>query len=357
MMSRLDRYIAGKLLAAWVLVWLVMSAIFGLLAFVDEIERVTARYQITDVLRFVLYTLPQRSLELAPVIILLGSILALAGLNKHSEIVAIRAAGVSVRRFFGAVAIPAAVLVLALYATGEFVAAPLYQKADLQRTLIRSGQPNLLTGKGLWSYSNRRFFNVRTLKNIQIPRNIYLYEFTPDGKLVNFIYADRAQLADSRRWNLLGVTQKTLENGVLVTRHHRNLEMGPFWSREELPTLPLSTAGMTPTDLYEYSTYLKSTHQLAGRIEQLFWQRVALPLTTGAMVFLAVPIGAGLGGFRSNAFGRDLAIGAATGILFYLVSQLIQSGGSMLAAPAPVVAFMPVVLVLAGAAGLIYRMR
>ena len=91
--------------------------------------------------------------------------------------------------------------------------------------------------------------------------------------------------------------------------------------------------------------------------EQLFWQRVALPLTTGAMVFLAVPIGAGLGGFRSNAFGRDLAIGAATGILFYLVSQLIQSGGSMLAAPAPVIAFVPVVLVLAGAAGLIYRMR
>lgn len=356
-MNRLDRYIANKLLGGWVLVWLVMSAIFGLLAFVEEIERVTERYQITDALQFVLYTLPQRSLELAPVIILLGSILALAGLNKHSEIIAIRASGVSLSRFFRAVAIPTGALVVILYAASEFIAAPLYQQAELHKTLIRSGQPNLLTGKGLWSNSNRRFFNVRTLKNLQIPRSIYLYEFSADGKLVNFIFADRAQLTDSRRWDLLGVAQKTLQNGVLASQKRDNLEMGPFWSREELPAMPLSTAGMTPSGLYEYSDYLKSTNQLAGRIEQLFWQRIALPLTSGAMVFLAVPIGAGLGTTRSNSFGRNLAIGAGTGILFYFFSQVIQTGGSMLQIPAAAAAFLPIFMVLAVTGALIYRMR
>jgi lipopolysaccharide export system permease protein len=356
-MNRLDRYIASKLLGGWLLVWLVISAIFGLLAFVEEIERLTERYQTMDALQFVLYTLPQRSLELAPVIILLGSILALAGLNKHSEIIAIRASGVSLRRFFQAVAIPAGALVVMLYTASEFVAAPLYQQAELHKTLIRSGQPNLLTGKGLWSNSNQRFFNVRTLKNLQIPRSIYLYEFSADGKLVNFIYADRAQLTNSRRWDLLGVAQKTLQDDVLVTRERASLEMGPFWSREELPALPLSTAGMTPSGLYEYSDYLKSTDQLSERIEQLFWQRVALPLTTGAMVFLAIPIGASLGSVRSNAFGRNLAIGAGVGILFYLVSQVIQTGGSMVQLSPVVAAFLPVLLVLTVAIGLIYRMR
>jgi len=356
-MNRLDRYIARKLLGGWILVWLVISAIFGLLTFVDEIERVNERYQITDALQFVLYTLPQRSLELAPVIILLGSILALAGLNKHSEIIAIRAAGVSLSRFIQALAIPATALVILLYAASEFVAAPLYQQAELQKTLIRSGQPNLLTGKGLWGNNKRRFFNVRTLKNLQIPRTIYLYEFSADGKLVNFIYADRARLTNSRRWDLLGVTQKTLQGEQLITHQRDSLEMGPFWSREELPALPLSTAGMTPSGLYEYSDYLKSTDQLAGRIEQLFWQRIVLPLTTGAMVFLAIPIGAGLGTIRSNAFGRNLAIGAGAGILFYLLSQVIQTGGSMLQVPPVVAAFLPVVLVLVATGGLISRMR
>ena len=73
-MGCLDRYIAWKLLQGWILVWLVMSAIFGLLAFIEELDRVTEHYQTLDALQFVLYTLPQRSMELAPVIILLGSL-------------------------------------------------------------------------------------------------------------------------------------------------------------------------------------------------------------------------------------------------------------------------------------------
>jgi lipopolysaccharide export system permease protein len=356
-MTRLDRYIAGKLVVGWILVWLVMSSIFGLLAIVDEIERVTDQYQVVDALKFVLYTLPQRSLELAPVTILLGSIVALAALNKHSEIIAIRAAGVSRRRFSVAVAMPAIALVVVMYLVSEYVAAPLYQQAELEKTLIRSGQPNLLTGKGLWSNSERRFLNVRTLKNIQIPRNIYMYEFDANGRLINFVYADSARLANSRRWDLQGVTQKTLHDGTLSTSKLDNLEMGPFWSREELPSLPFSTAGMTPSNLYEYADHLKSTHQLADRVEQLFWQRIALPLTTGSMVLLALPIGAGIGNARSNNFGRNLATGAAVGIIFYLVSQLIQGGGANSHLPAGVVAFLPVMLVLAASAGLIKRMR
>jgi len=358
-MGQLDRYIAAKLLQGWILVWLVMSSIFALLTLVDELERLTDHYQLADALKFILYTLPQRSLDLAPVIILLGSLLALAGLNKNSEIVAIRAAGVSRSRFYRFVTVPAALLVVALYVLSEFVAAPLYQKAEIEKTLIRSQKANLLKGKGLWSSNNSdRFFNVRTLKHSQVPSRIYLYDFSPDGKLQNFIFAEHAQLNENRRWNLLGVKQKKLENGEFDSKKLDQLEMGPFWLREELPALPLSTAGMTPTSLYEYSDYLKSTDQLADRIEQLFWQRVALPLTAGAMVLLATPIGAGIGATaRSGVFGRKLAIGAGIGILFYMASQLIHTGGAMAGLPPELVAFLPVLLVLAVAAALTYRMR
>jgi lipopolysaccharide export system permease protein len=356
-MGLLDRYIAWKLLKGWVLVWLVMTSIFTLLGFVEELERTTERYQVVDAIRFILYTLPQRSMDLAPVIALLGSLLAFAGLNKSSELIAIRAAGVSVSRFLRSVAIPTLILVAALYAVSEFLAAPLFQQAETEKTLIRSGKANLLKGKGLWSNSGYRFFNVRTLKHSLVPTSIYLYEFTPEGHLQHFAFAHRAQLTDSRRWDLMDVRQKTLDGDQLKSRHLPNLEMGPFWSREELPVLPLSTAGMTPTGLYEYSDYLKSTDQLSDRIEQVFWQKVALPLTTGAMVFLAVPIGASVGTTRSSTFGKNLAIGAGVGILFYLLSQLIQTGASMAEIPPALAVFLPVMLVLGAAGGLINRMR
>ena len=38
-MGRLDRYIGSALLKGWLLVWLIISAIFSLLAFVDELEQ------------------------------------------------------------------------------------------------------------------------------------------------------------------------------------------------------------------------------------------------------------------------------------------------------------------------------
>ncbi|MEN8763736.1 MAG: LPS export ABC transporter permease LptG [Thiogranum sp.] len=356
-MGLLDRYIAWNLLKGWLLVWLVMTSIFTLLGFVEELERTTERYQIADALRFILYTLPQRSMDLAPVIALLGALLALAGLNKSSELIAMRAAGVSVSRFLRSITIPTLALVATLYAVSEFVAAPLFQQAETEKTLARSGKANLLKGKGLWSNSGYRFFNVRTLKHSQVPTSIYLYEFAPDGHLQHFAFARRAQLTDSRRWDLLDVQQKTLDSGQLKSRHLPNLEMGPFWSREELPVLPLSTVGMTPTGLYEYSDYLKSTDQLSERIEQVFWQKIALPLTTGAMVFLAVPIGANVGTTRSSGFGKNLAIGAGVGILFYLLSQLIQTGASMAEIPPALAVFLPVVLVLGVAGGLTNRMR
>jgi len=164
-MRRIDRYIAWQLLKDWVLVWMVISAIFSLLAIVDELDHIQYKYQTADVVKYILYTLPQRSMDLVPVIILLGTILALARLNKNSEIIAMRAAGMPLTRFFRAVAIPALMLVVLLYSVSEYVAAPLYQQAAAERSIARTGRANLLRGKGLWSVDGYRFFNVRALRH------------------------------------------------------------------------------------------------------------------------------------------------------------------------------------------------
>ncbi len=356
-MGRLDRYIAAALLKGWILVWLIISAIFSLLAFVDELERITERYRISDAVEFILYTLPQRSMDLIPVIALLGTMLALAGLNKGSEIIAMRAAGMSLRRFFSSVALPAALLVAGLYAVSEYVSAPLYRQAETQKTIIREGRANLLKGKGLWSASDYRFFNVRTLQHGNVPSGIYLYQFSPDGRLLDFIFADSANPARNREWRLMNVRHKRLVDEQLHTRHREHLDTGPFWSTDELPIVPLSIMGMTLTGLYEYADYLKATNQKWETVHQLFWQKIALPLTAGAMVLLATPIGASVASQRGSTFGRNLAVGAVIGILFYLASQIINTGGALVGIPPPLVTFIPVTLVLLATAGLFYRMR
>lgn len=356
-MTCLDRYIFRSLLKGWFLVLVILMAVFSLFALVEELDRITGRYQVADAVTFIALTMPQRTLDLAPVIALLGSLIALAGMAKHSELIAIRAAGVPLTRIVYSVAIPTGLLIITLVLVAEYVSAPLYQRAEAQRIVVRSGNANLLGGKGLWSNNGLRYFNVKSLRLGHIPEGIDLYEFYPDGQLKVSIHADYAQVKQNREWALINVRYKELIDGHLVTRDLAKFDMGPFWSSQELPVLSLSAAGMSLTGLYEYSKYLRATGQRSERFELAFWQKATIPLAAGAMVLLATPIGAGLGSQRSTAFGRRIAIGAIVGIVFYLGTQIVHTTGLLLELDTKLIALTPIVISLFASGFLLARMR
>ena len=65
-MRTLNRYIALTLVKGWILVTVIMLALFGLLQFVQELEHTAASYKTIDAALFVIRTLPQLGLDLAP---------------------------------------------------------------------------------------------------------------------------------------------------------------------------------------------------------------------------------------------------------------------------------------------------
>ncbi len=344
-MGCLDRYIAVALLKGWILVLLVVVSVFSLFALVVELDHVDNSYQIMDALMFVLLTIPQRALDLAPVIALLGSLIALASMARHNELMAMQAAGVTPSRFIRSVALVTALLVLLLGLASEYLSAPLYLRAETQRMLV-SSNGGLLAGRGLWSNDRRRFFNVRGLRDGYVPEGIDLYQFEPDGKLRVSIHASHAEVKGTREWILIDVWRKQLVDGRLVSRHLERLEMGDFWSREELPLLSFSTAAMSVTGLYRYAAHLQATGQRAGRFQLAFWQRITWPLAAGIMALLAIPACFGADPQRNQAFARRVTLGAIAGILFYLGTRIIYTGGMLLKLPPLLVALLPLVLLL-----------
>jgi lipopolysaccharide export system permease protein len=168
-MSILDRLIARSLLKGWFTVAIVLGAIFGLITFVGEMERISINYTIGDAFRFVSLTMPQLLLELSPVIALLGTLFALATMAKNNELTIMWSAGVSIKRFLASVAIPSILLMIFIALVSEYIAAPLYQRAESERTILRSGNANLLAATGLWSNNDMRFTNVRSFRLGHIP--------------------------------------------------------------------------------------------------------------------------------------------------------------------------------------------
>jgi lipopolysaccharide export system permease protein len=226
----------------------------------------------------------------------------------------------------------------------EYIAPVLQQQAEGQRSIIRTGRSSLLQGKGLWSNAGTRFFNVRNLEHGRIPSDIDYFEFTPEGKLVMYAHADRADLGHSREWSLINVHKKTWSE-KLQTENISQLDMGPFWKKSELPLISLSTSAMSVSSLYFYAKHLKATHQRSERINLAFWQKAMMPLAILSMVSMAIPIGATSTTQRTSNLAMRLAMGAVAGILLYLGSQVLQTSGLAMGAAPWVLTSIPVVVI------------
>jgi lipopolysaccharide export system permease protein len=341
----LQRYLGRELLRGWIAASVILATVFALLQLVEEGDNLSERYRFADALVYVALTTPLRVLELAPVIAALGTVMAFALLSRNSEVLVMRTAGLSTRRLLRMALPPTVALACALALAGEFFVAPLQHHAETQRMVLRSGNLDLLAGKGLWSRTGRQFLNVRELPAGQSPEGISLYEFDESGKLLRAIEAERAELMPDRRWRLVNAKIKDWSGNTRLNTSTATLDLGPFWSATELPALGQSLAAMSPNALYRYAEHLAVTGQDDRDVRMAFWERATLPLSAAAMVLLCAVTGVGFGSARSAAFGWRVLGAAVVGVGFYLLTRILHTAGNILGLQQSLVVLFPIAAV------------
>ena len=341
----LQRYIAWNLTKGWLLVLLVLCSVFGLISFIGELDRTTGAYDTSEVAIYTLSVLPQSLVELAPVIALLGSIVALAGLDRYNELTVISCTGFPLRKLLAAIALPTLGLMALLWLAMEFAAPQLQQAAEIERRALRYGDPVALPGDGVWSTNGTYYINLRKMHEGNVPGQISLFEFGENTELLRALRAEEAEVGSDRTWLFKNVREKRLVEGRLVTLEHEELEIGNLWAPDELPTLALPSESMSLSVLHGYTEYRAANELPREKYLSTFWQRLLMPLTVGAMVLLATPLSANVSAGRDRSFGISMAIGAVLGILFYLGAQVIFALGQLLGLSIPLVAALPSILV------------
>jgi lipopolysaccharide export system permease protein len=353
----LQRYIGLSVAKGWLLVLVVLGAIFGLISFTQELDHTEFDYTALDSARYTLLTLPNQLVSLAPVIALLGSIVALANLDRYNELTIISCTGFSPLKLLGALALPTALLMSVLWFCMEYVTPQLQQSAEQERQRLRDGGNDWLPRGGVWSTDGRRYIHLVRMSEDHVPGEISLFEFDDTGQLIRALRAKTAVVSKNRTWLFKDVREKLLVDGELQTHAYPELEIPNLWSSDELPTLTLPSNSMNLSVLYHFSQYLAKNGQPVEKYLHAFWQRLLMPFTVGAMVLLAAPISASATAGRDRSYGISLGIGAALGILFYLGTQIIFSLGQLLQWNIPFVAMLPTLIILASALVLLRRMR
>jgi lipopolysaccharide export system permease protein len=354
-MSILDRYLALAAGRATLLVMVVLLALTGFINLTSQLQDVgRGSFQVADAFLVVVAQWPRNAFDIFPIAALLGGMMGLGALAKHSELVAVRAAGIGLRRLGFSMLIAGGLFAAAAAAIGELVMPSAERFADEYSDELKRDRSSLSGLSGSWLRDGDRVFNILQVESLERLGGVYVYRFDEAGRLDSVALARRADVGHDRRW--------TLED-VQVTRFGERIET------ETLPVLELMTGidpsvmavsvidtnSMSIPMLREYIRYLEANDLQAGRYEMAMWQRVTNVAAVPAMLLLALPFV--FGPLRSGGNSARFVVGFLIGILYILGKGALADGSQVYGAPAWLSAWVPVAVILAAALFGLSRVR
>jgi len=348
-MKTLDRYIGSSFFRSFGLIISILLVLFSFLELLTQLDDIgKGSYQIPDVILYILLTVPRRMLDLMAISTLLGGIIALGMLADHRELLAMQAGGVSARRICLSVLASGSILMLATLMLAELVVPPMDELARTRRSLALSDTGVTVTKQGFWARQGNAYIHVGKALSDGAAADIDIFETDAEGRLIKFTHAREARIQSDNQWLLQGISLKTFTKQGIVTRQIASQVLDSFLSSEQVGILELPASSMSAADLHRYIRAMKESGQNADRYSLALWRKLSLPLTTGAMILLALPYI--FGSSRRVTAAKRIVMGSFVGIALYFADQLAVHLGLLLSLSPVITALAPVVLI-AGLAG------
>ena len=352
----LDRYIARAIVGGTMLSLFVFGSLFTFISFVSELQQVGINnYGALQALLFVLLNLPQLLYQVFPSAMLLGGLLSLGALASSSELVVIRAAGISKTRITLAVLKAGFLLIVIVVLLGEFLAPEAISFAKTMRAEAIEGR--VLTGdrKGLWSKYDDNFVFIGTvLPDVQL-RDVVVYELDEDHRLKKTTFAGQAHY-ENDEWHLQDVTSSIFTDASVRSTYNATEVWPAMVSTDLFNVLNLEPEDMSAAELWQYSRYLDKNELESDSFWLAFWVKVFTPLTSVGMLMIAVPLVL-TSSSRSGGAGTRILIGVMIGVAFYVLNRVINQMGIIYDITPVISAGLPSLLVIAISFVLIKRIR
>jgi lipopolysaccharide export system permease protein len=353
----LDRYLIGTLLLYTAMVLGVLLTLGGLFVFIGQQDDIgVGDYGAADALLFSLLNLPQQAYELMPIAVLIGALLGLGALARGSELVVVRAAGVSVVRTARAVAMGGLMILLFTAALGEIVAPPLQKFARQQKAFSKFSDVSFAGAGSAWLKDGATMISVQEQTGEQLFGGVFVFRFDGPQELRSVGQASNATVEQgSREWRLEGYRETQFEGervealaeprATLTTRVDPGFLGLAVSEPRQLPSLGLR----------RLIRHLRANDLETGAYEFAFWSRIARTCAIVVVALLAVPFA--FGPLRSSGTGARMVIGVLIGVAFFLAQRTLESGAIVFDLDPVVLAWIPTALVALVTAALIAGTR
>lgn len=341
----IDRYLGRAVLVGSSLAFLVLVSLTAFFIFIEQMSDLKGDYTVIKALEYVLFVMPRKGYELFHTSILLGSLMSLGSLASNSELIVLRAAGLSIVRITWSVMKVGLLLMLFGAFLGEVVAPPAEQYAQKLRTAAITGTTSIHSGQGIWSKNKRNFIRIGTVFPDAELADVEIYTFDEQHRLVTMIDAKRAVYSSSV-WLLKNVTETVFDKRSFVQKHFVERQFEALIQPEMLDTLSVKEQNLSMLSLYRYMQHLKKNQLDASQYELAFWMKLVKPFSALIMLLIAMPFV--FGSLRSSSVGQRLVVGVLLGLGFHMFNQALNYIGVGYGLNAVVSALLPSLLFAAG---------
>jgi len=319
-MGIIHRYIARTVIIYIILSLVLIIGVDSLFAFVRELKYVGSHdYTILDSIHYLLLTLPRRIYSMFPMASLLGTIIGLGLLASHSELIIMRANGISFMQLAGSLVRLAFILALVNTAIGEWIVPKTQPAAEVLRATARGKTQAMLTSEGAWIKNQDTFIHIEKIYPGGHMQGITRYAFSPDGHLQSASYSQDA-FFEGDSWTLQNTDYSIITQESVKTRHQTEEQWTSNISPNLLNVLISSPDDLSIYGLTQYITYLKNNRLNAESYLLAFWRKITQPFTTVVMIVLALTFI--MSSVRNHAIGLRIVIGVVAGFAFYVLNQL-----------------------------------
>lgn len=337
----LSKMFVVRILAVLVMLVLVLMAL-DLLSNTGDILTPEGNGQ-AEIWRYVTLRVPQLASRFLPYSVLLATLITLVTLNQNSEVVAMKAAGLSAHQVLSPLLLTAAVIALASFAFNERIVTranatlkaweaveygAIPQETGTRANVYLTDGDNILTAASLVGSGEAITLNQVTW-----------YKRAPGGLILEQVTATAARFA-APGWRLENPVR--FDVGAAETQALETLVVGETLTPQRIDVQSVDPDGQSFFELYETIGAFEALGRRTAEMRAKWWHRLAGPLSAVLMPLLGSIAAFGLA--RSGQLFVRAIIGMALGFAYFVVDNAALAMGSFGGYPPFLAAWAPFLL-------------
>ena len=343
-MNIIDLYLFKSIFRATLIVGFVFASLSLFVDFVSQSDDIgIGSYGVYEAIQYSLMKLPSSLITFIPIMVLIGSLVALGNLGKNSELIVLMSSGFSFFRLSLSVFFSGALLALIFSGSGEYISSPLERYADQFRTKNKFNIETLGDSGGFWVIDESKIININFVKENNSFGEVTIFQIDENFAIQKISQASSAGIDDFNQWILSNLSE-TLFSDIGIESNFSRYQIERTDLDRDLVSLSVTDSDeLNVIELSRFIDYLENNNLDTKTYKTALHNRLASFLIIPILALLALQMS--VGSQRKRGSGFRILIGMIIGLAYFIAQNTILESSQIFEIRPEIIGYIPLIIV------------